>query len=154
MLYFDLSMIKLYGLHKSSLAGSLSYLNILQMHVMRQKRGKTIWKEYSENSEKKECSTSTTPRKLKNYTKLEQSCNGMNCDGLVPRSVRKGMEIWLCLPVPPTGGGATGEVCPSPPLPGASEGAPTTGPCEGPPKQEYLLSMDCIVHHSVFDIPI
>ena len=32
--------------------------------------------------------------------------------------------------------------------------APTTGPSEGPPKQEYLLSMDCIVHHSVFDIPI
>ena len=51
-------------------------------------------------------------------------------------------------------GGATGAVCSGPPLLGASEGAPTTGPSEGPQKQEYLLSMDCIVHHSVFDIPI
>ena len=52
------------------------------------------------------------------------------------------------------GGGNRGSLPRGPTARGLWGEAPTTGPSEGPPKQEYLLSMDCIVHHSVFDIPI
>ena len=112
----------------------------------------------------------------KNHTsrgtkRLKESVNAtlMELDGNIPIQLYKCVYAWCALmyiratiynllmvfavhththtpgSVPPTGGGNR-AVCPGPPLLGASQGAPTTGPSEVPPKQGCLLSMDSTVH--------